>query len=430
MKLSLNNLKIFKENTFINDNITLNASITKDICSNCFDFKNDLNIFFTDNIYAFPGFIDVHVHLREPGFSYKETIKTGTLAAAKGGYTTVCTMPNLNPVPDSLENLKVQTDIIKKDAVIEVIPYGSITKGEKGEKLSDMESLASKVVGFSDDGICVQNENLIEKAMLKAKKLDKIIAAHCECEKLANNGYIHQGDYAKKHGHKGLSSESEYKIIERDINLARKTGAKYHISHLSCKESVELVRKAKKEGLKITSEATAHHIALDDTMLKEDGIYKMYPPIRSKEDRLAVIEGIKDGTIDLIASDHAPHSKEEKSKGLKDSAKGMVGLETTFSILHAKLVKTGIINLEKLIELVYINPKKIFKVGNEFKDETYPTFTIWNMDYKHKVDAKKFLSKAKFSPFDEEKIFSKCLLTVYKGKIVYIDEDIKNFIKE
>ncbi len=422
---NLRNLNIFQDGKFEKGNITFDNSIICDIGSSHSIIESDSDIFFADSVYAFPGFIDVHVHLREPGFSYKETIATGTLAAAHGGYTTVCTMPNLNPVPDSLENLKIQTDIIEKTAHIEVIPYGSISKGEKGLELSDMEELADRVVGFSDDGICVQSNHLMEEAFIRAKKLNKIVAAHCECNSLAAGGYIHDGKYAKKHGHKGLSSESEYKAIERDIELARKTGAHYHVCHLSCKESVEIVRKAKSEGLHVTCEVAAHHVCLDDSMLKEDGIYKVYPPIRSLEDRLAVIEGIKDGTVDLIASDHAPHTKEEKSKGLKDSAKGIVGLETTFAMLHSKLVKTKLISLERLIELVYTNPKKIFKVGRPFEKGDEATFTIFDLDCEHKVDGKTFLSKTKFTPFQDMTVFAKCLMTVYKGKIVYIDESLK-----
>ncbi len=423
--MNLRNLNVFQDGAFIKGDICFDKSVICDIGPNCSAVANDSDIFFADSVYAFPGFIDVHVHLREPGFSYKETIETGSLAAAHGGYTTVCTMPNLNPVPDSIENLTVQLDIIKRTAQIEVLPFGSISKGEKGAELSDMEALADKVVGFTDDGICVQSNCLMEEAMLKAKQLDMIIAAHCECNNLADGGYIHAGNYAKAHGHKGLSAESEYKAIERDIKLARKTGAHYHVCHLSCKESVEIVRQAKKEGLNVTCEVAAHHICLDDSMLKEDGIYKVYPPIRSLEDRLAVIEGIIDGTVDMIASDHAPHTKEEKSKGLKDSAKGIVGLETTFRILHAELVKPNLISLEKLIDLVYTNPFRIFKVGSAFEKGGNATFTVFDLDSEHQIDASKFLSKTKFSPFDGMTVFAKCLMTVYQGKVVYLDDSLK-----
>ncbi len=422
MKTNLKNLNIYQNGDFIKGDICLDGGIICDIGPNCFNNKSGSDIFFGDNVYAFPGFIDVHVHLREPGFSYKETIETGTLAAAHGGYTTVCTMPNLNPVPDSLESLKVQMDIIEKTAKVAVHPYGSITKGEIGDKVSDMEDLADKVVGFSDDGICVQKNTVMEEAMLRAKKLGKIIAAHCECNSLADGGYIHDCEYARKHGHKVLTPASEYEVIARDIELAKKTGCHYHVCHLSCKESVELVRQAKKECDNITCEVAAHHVCLDDSMLTDSAIFKVYPPIRSLEDRLAVIEGIKDGTVDLIASDHAPHTLEEKSKGWKDSAKGIVGLETTFRLLHAELVKTGIISLERLIDLVYNNPMKLFKVGSPFEKGGEATFTIFDMDSEHSIKGSEFLSKTKFTPFEGMKAYAKCLMTFYKGEVVYKSE--------
>lgn len=423
--MNLRNLNIFQNGKIERGNISLEDAIITGIGPSHSIVESGSDIFFEDEIYAFPGFIDVHVHLREPGFSYKETIESGTLAAAHGGYTAVCTMPNLDPVPDSLENLKVQQEIIERSAKVAVYPFASISKGEKGLELSDMEDLATQVVGFSDDGICVQSHHLMEEAMHKAKSLGKIVAAHCECNSLADGGYIHDGAYAKKHGHKGLSSESEYRAIERDIELAKKTGAHYHVCHLSCKESVEIVRKAKAEGLKVTCEVAAHHVCLDDSMLKEDGIYKVYPPIRSLEDRLAVIEGIVDGTVDMIASDHAPHTKEEKSKGLKDSAKGIVGLETTFKVLYNNLVRTKLISLERLIDLVHTNPRKIFRVGSTFEAGAEATFTIFDLNCEHKIDAKKFFSKTKFSPFDGMTSHAKCLMTFYKGTPVYVDEEWK-----
>ncbi|MDO4772727.1 MAG: dihydroorotase [Bacillota bacterium] len=425
VNMNLKNLNIFQNGKIEKGNLSIAGSIISDIGPNHSMIESDSDIFFADSAYAFPGFIDVHVHLREPGYSYKETIETGTMAAAHGGYTAVCTMPNLNPVPDSVENLKVQLDIIEKTARVAVYPFGSISKGEKGVELSDMEELADYVVGYSDDGICVQSHHLMEEAMKKAKALGKIVAAHCECNSLADGGYIHDGKYAKKHGHKGLSSESEYKAIERDIELARKTGAHYHVCHLSCKESVEIVRRAKAEGLNVTCEVAAHHVCLDDSMLKEDGIYKVYPPIRSLEDRLAVIEGIVDGTVDMIASDHAPHTEEEKSKGLKDSAKGIVGLETTFRVLHSKLVRTKLVSLERLIDLVYTNPRKIFKVGAPFEKGEEATFTIFDLESEHKVEGKGFFSKTKFTPFEGMTVYARCLMTVYKGEIVYLDESLK-----
>ncbi|MBQ2942131.1 MAG: dihydroorotase [Clostridia bacterium] len=362
---------------------------------------------------VFPGFCDVHVHFREPGFSYKETVLTGTMAAAKGGYTACCTMPNLNPVPDSTENLKRQTDIIKDSAKIKVYPYGAITVGEKGEALSDMKGMAKNVIAFSDDGRGVQSDDMMREAMKIAKAEGKIIAAHCEVNDLLFGGYIHDGEYAKAHGHKGICSESEYKQIERDIALVRETGCDYHVCHISAKESVEIIRQAKKEGLPVTCETGPHYLVMDEADLKEEGRFKMNPPLRRKEDRLALIEGIKDGTIDMIATDHAPHSAEEKSKGLSGSAFGIVGLETAFSVLYTQLVKKGVITLEKLIELMAINPKKRFGI------DTGNDFTVWDLDCEYKVDSNEFLSLGRATPFEGWALSGKCIMTVCDGKIVY-----------
>ena len=362
---------------------------------------------------VFPGFCDVHVHFREPGFSYKETIKSGSMASAKGGYTSVCTMPNLNPVPDSLEHLKEQTDIIERDAVIEVLPYAAITIGEKGEELVDMESLAEKVIAFSDDGRGVQSEEMMREAMLRAKALGKMIVAHCEVNELLKGGYIHEGDYAKEHGHRGICSESEWKQIERDLRLAKETGCAYHVCHISTKESVDIIRKAKAEGVDVTCETGPHYLVMDDSDLQEEGRFKMNPPLRGKADREALIKGIQDGTIDMIATDHAPHSAEEKSKGLEKSPFGITGIETCFPVVYTKLVKTGIITLEKAIELLAINPRKRFgiKQGNDF--------TVWNLEALEKVEPEKFLSMGKATPFEGWELFGKCMLTVKDGQIVY-----------
>ena len=362
---------------------------------------------------VFPGFCDVHVHFREPGFSYKETIKTGSKASARGGYTSVCTMPNLNPVPDSPEHLKEQTDIIDRDAVIEVLPYAAITVGEKGEELVDMESLAEKVIAFSDDGRGVQSEEMMREAMLRAKALGKMIVAHCEVNELLRGGYIHEGDYAKEHGHRGICSESEWKQIERDLRLAKETGCAYHVCHISTKESVDIIRKAKAEGVNVTCETGPHYLVMDDSDLKEEGRFKMNPPLRSKADREALIEGIKDGTIDMIATDHAPHSAEEKSRGLEKSPFGITGIETCFPVVYTKLVKTGIITLEKAIELLAINPRKRFgiKLGNDF--------TVWDLETLEKVEPEKFISMGKATPFEGWELFGKCMLTVKDGQIVY-----------
>ena len=363
----------------------------------------------------FPGFCDVHVHFREPGFSYKETILTGSLAAARGGYTAVCTMPNLDPVPDCPKNLREQLDIIDSDAVINVYPYGSITAGQRGETLSDMEGMADFVIGFSDDGKGVQDPEIMRQAMLKAKALGKMIAAHCEDSSLLNGGYIHDGHYAKKHGHKGISSESEWKQVERDLVIAKETGCAYHVCHVSCKESVDLIRKAKADGVDVTCETAPHYIVLDDNDLKEDGCYKMNPPLRSEADRLALIEGIRDGTIDMIATDHAPHSAEEKSKGLEYSAFGIVGLETAFPVLYTRLVLTGIITLERLVELLAVNPRKRFGIP------LGADFSVWTLEEETTIDPAGFLSKGKSTPFEGMKVFGKCVLTVCNGRIAYFE---------
>ena len=365
-----------------------------------------------NNCFIFPAFCDVHVHLREPGFSYKETIKSGTLACAAGGYSDVCSMPNLNPVPDCAANLKVQQDLIDENAVINVHPYASITVGQKGEELTDFASLKN-AFAFSDDGRGVQNADLMRQAMINAKSQDKIIVAHCEDNSLLNGGYIHDGDYARLHGHKGICSESEWGPIARDIELVKETGCKYHVCHISCKESVDIIRKAKAEGVDITCETAPHYLIYNDMDLQEDGRFKMNPPIRSEEDRLALIEGIKDGTIDMIATDHAPHSFEEKSKGLEKSLMGVVGIETAFAALYTNLVKKGIISLEKLIELMSINPRKRFNIP--FNDD----ICVFDLNTEYIVDPDKFLSLGSATPFKGEKLFGICKMTVVNGKIVY-----------
>ncbi len=362
--------------------------------------------------FIFPGFCDVHVHFREPGFSYKETIATGSMAAARGGYTAVCTMPNLDPVPDSCEHLKVQQDIIDSDACIGVYPYGAITAGEKGETLADMAAMSGSVIAFSDDGHGVQSEDMMRQAMLEARDLGKLIVAHCEDNSLLRGGYIHDGQYAREHGHRGICSESEYGQIARDLKLAEETGCPYHVCHISAKESVELIRQAKKRGVDVTCETAPHYLILDDSDLLEEGRFKMNPPLRDKTDRQALIEGIQDGTIDIIATDHAPHGAEEKAKGLAGSPFGIVGIETAFPLLYTYLVRTGIISMEKLMELLVVNPRKRFGIplGNEF--------SIWSME-KTVVDPEDFLSKGKATPFAGWEIFGKCLLTVYNGNIVF-----------
>ncbi len=361
-----------------------------------------------------PGFCDLHVHFREPGFFYKETIKTGSLAAARGGYTTVCTMPNLNPAPDSLDNLSVQLDIIKNDAAIEVIPYGTITKGEKGEELADMAEIAPYVCAFSDDGKGIQSEDMMRAAMQKAKSLGKIIAAHCEDESLLSGGCVHDGEWARRNGFIGISSESEYAQLERDLRLALETGVRYHVCHVSAKESVELIRKAKQNGVSVTCETAPHYLLLTENDLIDEGRFKINPPVRSVQDRDALIEGVIDGTIDAIATDHAPHSVTEKSKGLRESAFGIVGLETAFPLLYTRFVKENVISVKKLIELMSDNPRKIFGIPKREND-----FSVFSVDEPYKISSQEFLSKGKSTPFENCEVFGRCEMTVKGGKIVY-----------
>ncbi len=370
-------------------------------------------VYNSPNYAVFPGFCDVHVHFREPGFSYKETIASGSKAAARGGYTAVCTMPNLNPVPDSTEHLALQKAIIEKDAVIHVYPYGAITVSQKGETLSDMEHLAEDVIAFSDDGRGVQSDEMMREAMLRAKALGKMIVAHCEVNALLRGGYVHDGEYAATHGHKGICSASEYEQIARDLALVKEIGCAYHVCHISAKESVDIIRKAKAEGVNVSCETAPHYLVMDDSDLQEDGRFKMNPPLRSKEDRLALIEGVLDGTIDMIATDHAPHSAEEKSKGLAGSAFGIVGIETAFSVLYTKLVKTGVLAMEKLMDLLVFNARRRFGIplGEDF--------SVWELDKAYVVDPEAFLSMGRATPFAGEKLLGRCVLTVSDGKIVY-----------
>ena len=382
------------------------------------DFENKDVIDF-GNCYIFPGFADVHVHLREPGFSYKETIKSGTLASAHGGYTAVCSMPNLNPVPDSKENLKKQLDIIEKDACINVYPYGSITVGQLGEELSDLDGMAEDVIAFSDDGRGVQSDEMMEQAMLKAKQLGKMIVAHCEVNDLLKGGYIHDGEYAREHNHLGICSESEWAQIARDIELVKKTGCSYHVCHISTKESVDIIRKAKAEGVDITCETGPHYLVLCDMDLQEDGRFKMNPPLRSEQDRQALIEGVQDGTIDMIATDHAPHSAEEKGKGLEKSAMGIVGIETAFPILYTELVLKGVISLEKLVELLAINPRKRFGISGGTDVGENADFTVIDLDAEYEINPDEFYSMGRATPFTGKKVKGKVIHTFVGGKEIF-----------
>ena len=378
------------------------------------NFLSNVGIRVSNFEYAvFPGFCDVHVHFREPGFSYKETILSGSKCAARGGYTAVCTMPNLNPAPDTAEHLHQQLQIIEKDACIHVYPYGTITMGQKGQELSEMEAMAPNVCGFSDDGRGVQSNDMMLAAMKKAKSLGKMIVAHCEVNELLRGGYIHDGDYAKDHGHRGICSESEWAQIKRDLELVRQTGCSYHVCHISTKESVELIRQAKAEGLDVTCETGPHYLVLDDSDLQEDGRFKMNPPLRGKEDREALVQGILDGTIDMIATDHAPHSAEEKSKGLAGSAFGIVGLETAFPTLYTHLVKPGILSMEQLVKLLCDNPRKRFNIPMGLD------FSLWALDKAYTVDPEEFLSMGKATPFAGSELYGRCILTVCDGNIVW-----------
>ena len=365
------------------------------------------------------GLVDLHVHLREPGFSSKETIASGTAAAAHGGFTTVCSMPNLAPAPDTMEHLQQQLDLIEKDAVIKVLPYATITYRRAGDELVDFAALKPYVAGFSDDGTGVQCEEVMKAAMKAAAANGCIIAAHCEVDDLLRGGYIHDGEYARINGHRGICSESEWAQIERDIELAAEAGCRYHVCHISTKESVALIRDAKKRGVKITCETGPHYLTMCDMDLKEEGRFKMNPPIRSAADRDALVEGIKDGTIDVVATDHAPHTAEEKSRGLERSAMGVVGLETSFAVVYTKLVKTGVITLEKAVELLAEAPRRIFGLGGKIAVGEAADIAVFDLDKKWTVEPEKFFSKGKATPFEGWELEGECCLTMVDGEIVY-----------
>ena len=366
-------------------------------------------------VFSFPGFCDVHVHFREPGFSYKETIVSGSRAAARGGYTAVCAMPNLNPVPDSVAHLMEEEALIRAaGGIAEVYPYAALTVGEKGQEAAELEALAPRVIAFSDDGKGVQSESMMRGLMERCAKLGKIIAAHCEDESLLRGGYIHDGAYAKAHGHKGICSESEWGPIKRDLQLAKETGCAYHVCHISCKESVALIRQAKKDGVDVSCETAPHYLLMDESNLQEDGRFRMNPPIREKADREALLEGLLDGTIDMIATDHAPHSAEEKSRGLAGSAFGIVGLETAFPVLYTGLVRPGILSLEGLIERMAISPRERFGIPLREGDRTE-----WDLTREYEIDPAEFLSMGKATPFAGWRVYGRCLRTVCNGKVVY-----------
>ena len=410
MTMVLKNAQVFRNGVFSRNDVSvsLGGGVSRAVSPVCVD---------ASSFVVLPGFVDVHVHLREPGFSYKETIRSGSLAAAHGGYTAVCAMPNLNPVPDSMEHLQPELDAIRRDAVIRVLPYGAISEGEKGEKLADLDAMAPYVVAFSDDGKGVQDRAMMRCAMLEAKRLGKLIVAHCEDNSLLRGGYIHDGAYAKAHGHRGICSESEWRPIQRDLELVRETGCGYHICHISTKESVDLIRKAKAEGLNVTCETGPHYLLLDDSCLQEDGCFKMNPPLRDKADREALLEGLADGTIDMIATDHAPHSAEEKGRGLEKSAMGIVGLETAFPLLYTELVKPGVISIERLMELLHDAPCRRFNIPTD------TGFTVFDLNDTYRIDPADFLSMGKATPFTGWEVQGRCLLTAAGETAVWYDAD-------
>ncbi|MBQ9709109.1 MAG: dihydroorotase [Clostridia bacterium] len=383
------------------------------------DGRGVFNFAFNGDFVVLPGLVDVHVHLREPGFSFKEDMASGTAACARGGYSAVCSMPNLNPVPDSLQNLREQLDAIEKKAAVRVYPYGAITVGERGERLADLEGLAPYVIAFSDDGKGVDDDGLMLEAMQRAKGLGKIIAAHCEDKRLIG-GCINDCEYAVKHALKPLPAEAEWRQIARDAELVAKTGVSYHVCHVSAKESVEIIRQMKRGGLDVTCETAPHYLTLTDAMLENDGRFKMNPPLRAEADRIALIEGIEDGTVDMIATDHAPHTAEEKSRGLKDSLFGIVGIETAFSVMYTYLVKEGVISLEKLVELMSISPARRFGIKVDMKND----YSIFELSEEYTVNSNDFASKGRSTPYEGKRVYGKCVKTVIGGETVWKDATI------
>ena len=413
MDMLIKGCRIFSDGRFVFSDVKLRDGVLSLIAPEA-AHGSDVPVLHFNNCLLFPGLVDVHVHLREPGFSYKETMRSGSLAAAKGGYTTVCTMPNLNPVPDNVDAMNTQLSLIEQGAVVNILPYAALTVGELGEELADMDGLAPMCVAFSDDGRGVQSEDMMRAAMLKSKSLGKMVVAHCEENSLLRGGYIHDGQYAKTHGHRGICSESEWRQVERDLRLAKETGCAYHVCHVSTKESVELIRRAKAEGVNASCETAPHYLILCEDDLQEDGRFKMNPPLRSAEDRAALIEGILDGTIDMIATDHAPHSAEEKSRGLEGSAMGIVGLETALPLLYIELVKPGILSLEQLLSLMSDIPAKRFGIKQSELD-----FTVFDPNEEWTIDPEDFVSLGRATPFAGRRVSGKTKLTVCGGEVVW-----------
>ena len=418
-KFVIKGCDVFIDGRFVSSDVEVSGGIVSRVEPGIVP-ENGVPVFNFNNCRIVPGLVDVHVHLREPGFSYKETMATGTAAAARGGYTAVCAMPNLNPVPDSAEHLAAELEAIRRGALIGVYPYGALTVGERGEAMSDIASLAASVAAFSDDGRGVQSEGMMRECMRAVAKTGKILAAHCEVDSLLNGGYIHDGGYARAHGHRGICSESEWREVERDIRLAEETGCAFHVCHVSTKESVTLIREAKRRGADVTAETAPHYLLLTDADLQEDGRFKMNPPLRGEADRAALIEGLLDGTIDMIATDHAPHSAEEKSRGLEKSAMGVVGLECAFAVLYTGLVEKGVITLEKLTELMSAAPARRFKLpGGEIKAGSPANLAVFDTDTEYKMDPAEFASMGRATPFEGWRVKGKCLMTVCAGRTVW-----------
>lgn len=407
---------IYKNNLLQPNDIIVECGMIKGIGHNLDFDRDDTEVIDCTGKYILPGFSDVHVHFREPGYEYKETIKTGSMAALNGGYSHVCTMPNLNPVPDCVGHIDIQLDKIRTDAVVHIHPYGSITKGEKGENVSDIEALAPYVIGYSDDGFGVKEYDIMFEAMSRAAALNKPIAGHCEVKRLTGDGIIHDGKFAKANGFPGIPSASEFEEVKRNIEIAKKTDCHFHVCHASCKETIDLVRQAKLEGIKITCETAPQYLLLCDENMRDDGRYRFQPPLRTKEDKLALIGGLLDGTIDMVATDHAPHSEEEKNKGLKGSTNGIVGLECAFPLLYTYLVKEGIITLEDLLKLMINNPNEIFNIGSEIAVELPAEFNVWDLELLTKVDANKFETMGRYTPFDGYSVYGERQLTLMKGR--------------
>ena len=411
--------EVFTDGRFVPSDVEVDGGIVSRVEPGIVPAQG-IPVFNFDNCRIVPGLVDVHVHLREPGFSYKETMATGTAAAARGGYTAVCAMPNLNPVPDSAEHLAAELEAIRRGASVAVYPYGALTVGERGEEMADIAALAGSVAAFSDDGRGVQSADMMRECMRAVAGTGKILAAHCEVNALLNGGYIHDGEYARAHGHRGICSESEWREVERDLSLAAETGCAFHVCHVSTKESVELIRQARRLGVDVTAETAPHYLLLTDADLQEDGRFKMNPPLRGEADRAALIEALLDGTIDMIATDHAPHSAEEKSRGLEKSAMGVVGLECAFAVLYTGLVEMGVLTLERLTELMSCAPARRFKLpGGDIKAGSPANLAVFDTDTEYTIDPAEFASMGRATPFEGWRVKGKCLMTVCAGRTVW-----------